>query len=88
MSIALALALYLVIWWITLFTVLPFHARSQAETGDVVPGTPAGAPASVKIGRIVIINTLVASVVYGGVLLALYYDVLGLQAMVSTPPGR
>ena len=45
MSTSLAVALYIVIWWLTLFVVLPFGVRTQGEAGDVVEGTPASAPA-------------------------------------------
>jgi predicted secreted protein len=44
MGLGSAIAIYFVIWWITLFAVLPFGVRTQAEAGDVVPGAPASAP--------------------------------------------
>ena len=40
-----ALAIYFIVWWITLFAVLPWGVRSQAESGEVVPGSDPGAPA-------------------------------------------
>ena len=53
MNIVGGLALYFVIWWITLVAVLPFGIRSQQESGDVVDGTEPGllpnAPASLPI---------------------------------------
>ena len=71
MSIALGIALYFMIWWLTLFVVLPFGVRTQGEAGDVVPGTPASAPAAPRILRIALINTVLASVVFGALLLVL-----------------
>lgn len=71
MSIALGLALYFMIWFLTLFVVLPFGVRTQAEAGDIVPGTPASAPAAPKLLRIALINTALAAVVFGIVLLVL-----------------
>jgi predicted secreted protein len=64
MGIALYLALYFMIWFLTLFVVLPFGVRTQGEAGDVLPGTPASAPAAPRIGRIALINTVVATVVF------------------------
>ncbi len=55
-----ALALYFVIWWVTLFVVLPFGVRSQQEAGEVTAGSDPGAPASVRFGRIALINSIVA----------------------------
>ena len=70
MSIALALALYFIIWWTTLFAVLPIGVRTQGEAGDVVPGTPEGAPVKPRILWILAVNTVVAAVVFALVLLA------------------
>jgi len=40
-----AAAIYFVIWWLVLFTVLPFGVRNAAETGEVVEaGNDPGAP--------------------------------------------
>ena len=41
-SISTALAVYFVIWWVTLFLTLPFGVRSQHEEGG---GAPAPIPA-------------------------------------------
>lgn len=71
MSIALGLALYFMIWFLTLFVVLPFGVRTQAEAGEIVPGTPASAPAAPKILRIALINTALSAAVFGIVLLVL-----------------
>jgi predicted secreted protein len=63
MSIGSLIALYFIIWWLTLFTVLPFGVRSQQETGETVTGSDPGAPAMMRLGRIVLINSCVALVV-------------------------
>ena len=64
MSISSALAIYFVIWWTTLFAVLPFRVRSQAEAGVISPGTDPGAPVSFSWGRIALINSAVAGAVF------------------------
>ncbi len=64
MDIVLAIAVYIFIWWITLFAVLPFGVRTQHEEGEVVPGTPESAPAKPRLVRVFLINTLVASIVF------------------------
>ena len=63
MQIGSAIALYFVLWWLTLFAVLPFGVRSQHEAGEVVAGSDPGAPAKVRIRRVVILNSVVALVV-------------------------
>jgi predicted secreted protein len=44
MSTAGAIALYFIVWWITLFAILPIGIRSQHEDGNVTAGTEPGAP--------------------------------------------
>lgn len=58
-------AIYFIIWWVTLFAVLPFGLRTQAEENDVVPGTVESAPARFRAGRIVLTTTIVAAVIHG-----------------------
>jgi len=65
------IAIYFIIWWVVLFAVLPFGVRSQAESGEVTPGTDPGAPAVHRLGRKLLWTTLFASVVFG-ILCAVY----------------
>ena len=44
MNTTTIIAIYFLIWWITLFAVLPFGVRSQGESGEMAPGTDPGAP--------------------------------------------
>ncbi|MCC7253869.1 DUF1467 family protein [Hyphomicrobium sp.] len=78
MSLSLGIALYLMIWFMTLFAVLPFGVKTQGEVGDVVEGTPASAPAAPRLMRVALVNTLVASVAFVIVWATLEYDWLGL----------
>ncbi len=61
----LGLAIYGMIWFLCLFAVLPFGVVSQDEAGHVEPGSSASAPVQPHMGRKIVINTLVAAVVYG-----------------------
>ena len=58
-------AIYFVIWWVTLFVVLPHGNRSQAEDGEIIQGTDPGAPTQSRLGRKLLINTFVAACVFG-----------------------
>ncbi len=84
MSLTLALAIYVIIWWITLFAVLPIGLRTQEEAGDIVPGTPESAPATPRLLRVVAINTLVATVVFALAATAIVYKWLPMD-WVSAP---
>ncbi len=56
--------LYLVIWFMCLFVILPLRITSQTEDGDVVPGTPASAPIDPMLKKKAIWITVLATVVF------------------------
>jgi predicted secreted protein len=63
-SFIFGVAIYGIIWFLTLFMVLPFGVRSQHESGEVVPGSEGGAPVRPQILRKLGINTIVATVFF------------------------
>lgn len=69
MRTSVAIATFFCIWFITLFVVLPFFAKTQDEAGDVVPGTPASAPHRINMWKVFAANTVVACVTFGFVYL-------------------
>lgn len=64
MQIFSHVAVYFIFWWLTLFAVLPFGLRTQAEADDVVPGTTESAPARFRGKRVFVWTTVVSAVVY------------------------
>jgi predicted secreted protein len=86
MSTTTAFAVFFLIWWVTLFAVLPWGVSSQHESGEVVPGTDPGAPLVPRLGRKLIWTTLVTCVVYG-VLYVAYKDRLLTMDEVLKPLG-
>lgn len=61
------LALYFIIWWITLFAVLPLGVRGQWED-EVTPGTEPGAPQRPALWRKALITTVAAAVIFAAVM--------------------
>ncbi|MCM2292183.1 DUF1467 family protein [Allorhizobium sp. BGMRC 0089] len=59
-------AIYFVMWWITLFAVLPFGVRTQEEENMVVPGTVSSAPARFSLLKVVIATSLVSAAILAG----------------------
>ena len=76
MDLVMAIAIYIFIWWIVLFAVLPFGVRTQQEEGSVVPGTPESAPAKPRLVRIFLINTVVATTVFAIVYVVIAYGLI------------
>jgi len=61
MSWPIAIGTYVVIWWITIFAILPWGVR-PAEEGD--PGHAAGAPANPRLLLKAAVTTVVAAVLW------------------------
>jgi hypothetical protein len=61
MTVTSAIALYFIVWWLTLFAVLPLWVRGQHEGGDVVAGTEPGAPVSPLMLRKLALTTVLAA---------------------------
>ena len=56
-------AIYVVVWSITIFAILPIGVRSQDEAGEVVPGSDPGAPALPRLAVKALITTAVSAVI-------------------------
>jgi predicted secreted protein len=86
MSISLAVAIYFLIWWITLFAVLPWGVQAQGDEG--APGTDPGAPKLPRLWSKLLWTTLVTTAVFG--LCAFLYvnnyvTLDGLAALIGMP---
>lgn len=66
MTIISGLAVYFIIWWLTLFVVLPWGARSPHEAGEApVGGNAPSAPIDARMGLKLIATTLLATAFFG-----------------------
>ena len=59
-----AIVLYLVIWFLVLFIVLPIRLETQGDRGEVEPGTPEGAPANLDMWKKARLVTWVSAIVW------------------------
>jgi predicted secreted protein len=59
-----ALVVWLIIWWLVLFVILPIGIRGQAEEGDIVEGSEPGAPHTLDIKRKFKQTTIIASILW------------------------
>lgn len=64
MGVFSAFVLYAVIWFLTLFVVLPLRMTTQGEAGSVVPGTPESAPADAQMKRRLIVTTVAGTIIW------------------------
>jgi predicted secreted protein len=83
MAISTALATYFIIWWVVLFAVLPWGIRSQAEAGEIVPGSDPGAPVLPHVLAKLVWTTLVAGLVFAVVAVIYIYDLLPFEQLTT-----
>jgi len=81
MSIGSAIAIYFIIWWLTLFAILPWGVRTQAEDGEVVPGTVPSAPS-----RPFLLRKAIATTIVSGIIFAILYALWSAGFRVSDLP--
>nr|WP_321482962.1 DUF1467 family protein [uncultured Cohaesibacter sp.] len=64
MSLVSGLAVYFIIWWLSLFIVLPFGVRTQAEEQNQRLGTTASAPAKAMMIRKAVATSILATALF------------------------
>ncbi|MGR7997561.1 DUF1467 family protein [Xanthobacter sp. ZOL 2024] len=79
MSVAAVVAIYFIVWWVTLFAVLPWGVRSQLDAAVPVPGSDPGAPQRPMLWRKMLATTVIAALVTAGVVYLLTSGVIALE---------
>ena len=65
MGVTGAIIIYISIWWIVFFSVLPIGIKSQnIEFKDHLQGNDPGAPKNPKIAKKFLITTLITSIIF------------------------
>ena len=65
MTLPFAIALYFIIWWITLFAMLPIGVRTSEEAGEkTAPGNAESAPHMPNLLPKMVATTVVATIVF------------------------
>ncbi|MFN3276523.1 MAG: DUF1467 family protein [Paracoccus sp. (in: a-proteobacteria)] len=67
MNLTGGIVLFASLWFLTLFVVMPIGQRSQADAGEVLAGTHAGAPAGVAWRRKLIWTTLITALMWSAI---------------------
>lgn len=65
MGIAGSLAVYIIIWWLVLFMVLPVGAARKIERDGISKGHDAGAPAKPMMWRKLLATTVISLILFG-----------------------
>ena len=84
MGITGSIIVYVLIWWIIFFSVLPVGIQSNKEIfREKIEGTDPGAPKNPKIAKKFLITTIITSIIF----LVIYYlveiDLLNLREFLQ-----
>ena len=85
MTLSFAIAIYVLIWWVVLFAMLPIGVRTQAEEGEVSPGTAESAPHRPRLLPKMVDTTVVASLVFAAVYVIIVHRVITLDQIPFLP---
>ena len=64
-SIGLAVPMFVTIWFVVLFAILPIGVHSQRESGSYVEGTDPGAPVDPQLWKKALLTTIASLIVFG-----------------------
>ena len=84
MSITGSIIVYVMIWWIIFFSVLPIGIRSNKEVfKDKIGGVDPGAPKNPKIVKKFLITTLITTIIFLVIYYLVKFDLLNLREFLQ-----
>ncbi len=81
MTLFSGFVLYAVLWFLTLFVVLPVRLTTQGEAGQIVPGTPESAPHEPQMRRRLKITTAISLVLWVVIASIIIFEMIGIEQM-------
>jgi len=80
MGITGSIIVYVLIWWIIFFSVLPIGIQSNKETfKEKIEGIDPGAPKNPKIAKKFIITTIITSIIFIVIYYLVRFNLLNLR---------
>ncbi len=81
MSITGSLIIFVLIWWIIFFSLLPIDVDRKHK--EMVEGIDKGSPENPKIIKKIIYTTIITSIIFIGIFMLVKYDYLNLRRFIS-----
>ena len=81
MSITGSLIIFVLIWWIIFFSLLPIDVDRKHK--EIVEGADKGSPENPKIIKKIIYTTVITSIIFIGIFMLVKYDYLNLRRFIS-----
>ncbi len=84
MGITGSIIVYVLIWWVIFFSVLPVGIQSKKETfKENIGGIDPGAPKNPKIAKKFLITTIITSIIFVLIYYLVKFDLLNLREFLQ-----
>ena len=84
MGITGSIIVYVIIWWVIFFSVLPIGIQSNKEVfREKIGGMDPGAPKNPKIGKKFLITTLITTIIFCVIYYLVKTDLLNLRELLE-----
>ena len=84
MSITGSIIVYVMIWWIIFFSVLPMGIQSNKEVfKEKIGGMDPGAPKNPKVGKKFLITTVITTIIFSVIYYLVNIDLLNLREFLK-----
>ena len=84
MGITGSIIVYVMIWWIIFFSILPVGIQSKKETfKEKIEGIDPGAPKNPKIAKKFLITTIITSIIFVVIYYLVKIDLLNLRELLE-----
>ena len=80
MSITGSLIIFVLIWWIIFFSLLPIDVDRKHK--EIVEGVDKGSPENPKIIKKIIYTTIITSIIFIGIFILVKYDYINLRRFI------
>ena len=81
MSITGSLVIFVIIWWVIFFSLLPLDVNREKKAN--IRGSDAGAPENPRIIKKFIYSTLITSVIFIIIYILVKYEFLNIRNLIS-----
>ena len=81
MSITGSLVVFVCLWWIIFFSILPIDVNREKK--ENIEGVDPGAPENPKLIKKLVYTTLITSIIFIGIFLLVKYDYLNLRSLIT-----
>ena len=84
MGITGSIIIYVMIWWIIFFSVLPIGIQSNKEDfKEKIGGADPGAPINPEIGKKFLITTFITTIIFAVIYYLVKFDLLNLREFLQ-----